>query len=305
MREELVAYVVIATKGRPDDVTVILETLSCQTVLPKKVIVVGTREEDFGVANNNKNSRSAQFVVSKRPGATIQRNVGLEAVLEMHGGKDNFIIIYFDDDFRPCSTWIENALMRFQNFETAGLTGVVLADGINNAGISEEDAIKHLNMELPRNKAHWTAKYPDQEVRSVYGCNMAFSAKISRHIRFDEKLPAYSWQEDRDYSRLAAQYGPIWCSMACTGVHLGTKRGRVSGVTFGYSQIANPIYLLGKGTMNMRELLTLVARNMIANHVKIFFPEAWVDRLGRARGNWIAIKDLIVGRISPQRIKEL
>ena len=32
------------------------------------------------------------------------------------------------------------------------------------------------------------------------------------------------------------------------GVHLGNKRGRVSGLRFGYSQIANPIYLLQKGT---------------------------------------------------------
>jgi hypothetical protein len=34
-------------------------------------------------------------------------------------------------------------------------------------------------------------------------------------------------------------------------------------------------------------------------------PEPWVDRRGRARGNWLAMFDLLRGRVVPERILEL
>ena len=81
--------------------------------------------------------------------------------------------------------------------------------------------------------------------------------------------------------------------------------GRVSGVKFGYSQIANPVFLSRKGTMSWSVSFKMILYNVLANHGKIFWPEAWVDRKGRAKGNWLGVIDLLTGKLHPERINQL
>jgi hypothetical protein len=47
--------------------------------------------------------------------------------------------------------------------------------------------------------------------------------------------------------------------------------------------------------------LKQVGKNMLANGLRSFSPEPWVDRRGRLLGNMRAIKDLIGGKMSPER----
>ncbi len=299
----LKAYIVVATKGRPDDVAILHDCLLTQTVQPEHIIFVGTEQDDFGAAHPAHEGQITTFLICDRPGLTSQRNIGLDYILDKQGPENNFIIIYFDDDFRPHKDWVEKALICFTEHDIVGLTGEVLADGINSWGISEEHAQKYLKGELSP-MSHWTARYHNKEPESAYGCNMAYSALVSRALRFDEMLPAYGWLEDKDYSLFSKRLGSLRCDTACKGVHLGTKRGRVSGVKFGYSQIANPLYLSKKGSLPFTDAISFVLTNMGANHVKSLFPESWVDRRGRVKGNWIAIFDLIKGCLSPLRIND-
>jgi hypothetical protein len=125
------------------------------------------------------------------------------------------------------------------------------------------------------------------------------------NLQFDEQLPLYAWQEDIDFSMRLQPHGRIVKSEALRGVHLGIKAGRTSGVRLGYSQIANPIYLLRKGTMSWKHARKLMGRNVLANLARSLRPEPWVDRKGRLKGNLLAFLDLAVGRISPQRILQL
>ena len=70
-----------------------------------------------------------------------------------------------------------------------------------------------------------------------------------RHrLTFDEQLPLYGWLEDVDFSRRVAGYGRVVKVSAARGVHLGVKAARQRGVQLGYSQVANPVYLMRKGT---------------------------------------------------------
>ena len=69
-----------------------------------------------------------------------------------------------------------------------------------------------------------------------------------------------------------------------------------------YSQIANPIYLVRKGTMPRSYAYLLIRRNVAANLLGSFRPEPWIDRRGRLAGNALALADIAIGRISPQRI---
>ena len=97
----------------------------------------------------------------------------------------------------------------------------------------------------------------------------------------------------------AARAGALW------GVHLGHKSGRVPGVRFGYSQIANPVYLCGKGTVSRLFAARLMTGNLLANLVRSVAPDPVVDRRGRLRGNLLAIRDLCRGRLVPERAARL
>ncbi|MEZ5701004.1 MAG: hypothetical protein R3E42_02130 [Burkholderiaceae bacterium] len=69
--------------------------------------------------------------------------------------------------------------------------------------------------------------------------------------------------------------------------------------------MCNPVYLLTKRTLPPRIAIKMMLRNFAANHVKLFHAEPWIDRRGRAAGNWLALRDMLFGRIDPQRILEL
>ncbi len=54
--------------------------------------------------------------------------------------------------------------------------------------------------------------------------------------------------------------------------------------------------------MTSRKALTLMSRNLIANHVKVFHPEPYVDRWGRLRGNWLGLLHLLLGKANPMAL---
>jgi hypothetical protein len=115
----------------------------------------------------------------------------------------------------------------------------------------------------------------------------------------------YVWQEDIDFSRCLLTYGRIVKNQELCGVHLGVRSGRTSDVRFGYSQVANPIYLVRKGSMSWGHVIGLICRNLTANLVRSFCPEAWIDRRGRLKGNLLALVDALTGRVSPLRVLQI
>jgi hypothetical protein len=46
-------------------------------------------------------------------------------------------------------------------------------------------------------------------------------------------------------------------------------------------------------------------RNLAANLARSFWPEAWVDRRGRLRGNLLALCHVLTGRIEPEHVLKL
>ena len=125
-------------------------------------------------------------------------------------------------------------------------------------------------------------------------------------LRFDERLPLYGWQEDVDLSCRLAEFGCVLQIDAACGVHLGAKSGRGSGLRLGYSQVANPLYLCGKRRgYPFRRAIAHITKNMAMNIVRAPWPERYVDRRGRLRGNLLALRDLTLGRMVPERILDL
>jgi hypothetical protein len=143
-----------------------------------------------------------------------------------------------------------------------------------------------------------------QPIDNGYGCNMAVRAEtfLTHGIRFDENLPLYSWLEDVDFSAQLQRFGRLVQPTLTRGVHLGTKTGRTPGLNLGYSQIANPVYMLRKGTMSWPRARRLIIRHIGSNVLGSLRPRPWADYRGRLFGNIKALIDLCVGRCDPQRI---
>ncbi|MEI2301387.1 glycosyltransferase family 2 protein [Ensifer sp. MJa1] len=286
----------IATAGRREILSETLLHLTRQARLPDAVLICPSTAED--IDENRLGTLPLKIrIIKGDKGSSAQRN----AILDQAVTAD--LVVFFDDDFLPRNDFLAEAEQLFQQgTDIIVATGLVLADGIHGPGISITDAEAILDGDA--------GARPGDNMRpafNAYGCNMAFrmSAIAAERTRFDERLPLYGWQEDVDFCRRLAKRGRIVKSPALRGVHLGNKRGRTSGLRFGYSQVANPLYLRKKGTVGLKWALRLMGGNLAANILGSLKPQGLVDRRGRLKGNLIAFSDLARGRLDPVRILNL
>ena len=285
----------IATAGRQTILRETVRHLSLQTRPPDALIICPLPSDGVDAAMFS-DFPAPTSVVTGPSGLCAQRNRILAAA------QDTDIIVFFDDDFLAAPDYLATVESIFSvHADVTGVTGHLLADGIHGPGLSVNQGLELLHSAQPGPLA-------DFEPRAgTYGCNMAFRMAPNRanQMRFDENLPLYGWQEDIDFSLRQSPFGRTLKCNRLIGVHLGVKSGRASGVRFGYSQIANPIYLIHKGTMSWRHAKMLMWRNLAANLIRSFYPEPWIDRKGRLKGNMIALADAVSSRLSPSRILQL
>jgi len=287
--------VVIATLGRPDLVRRMIADLQQQTQQPDLLLFSVTSTDDL--PDDFVETEGVQVVFGPK-GLPAQRNTAIERI-----GRKFDVIVFYDDDFIPSRRSVENIGAFFASHsDVVGACGVVLADGINNAGIGEAEAKRIVDA---HDDAGADSNSIIRSLHGLYGCNMAYRVEAIGRTRFDERLKLYGWQEDIDFAASLRDRGRIVQSGAFAGVHQGVKHGRTPGKRLGYSQIINPAYLVRKGTMRPAYALKIMVRNLVSNHMKLLRPEPWVDRKGRALGNWIGILDLLRGALTPERIERL
>ena len=284
---------IIPSTGRPVELGRWVEHMARQTVRPITAVFAVASPADLPETDLKVDHITP--VICKRTGSCHQRNVGLSAVL---GSAD--VITFFDDDYVPSSRCLEGIRNLFDAHpDVVAANGTLLADGINSPGISYNEALDAIEA---HDRAPPSPPRILGDLSGLYGCNMAFRATAIGDERFDERLPLYAWQEDIDFAARVGKRGRIVKTNAFHGVHQGVKRARASGMRFGYSQIANPLYLISKGTMGTREAIPLMIKNFIKNHSRALFPEPWIDRRGRCVGNWRALFDVLRRRDDPSNI---
>lgn len=282
-------YLIIATVNRPEMLRNILLFLKNQSVLPAKVFVVGTKIQDF--PSDYIKVDYEEFLVGPS-GLTKQRNLGMKKALE----KNADIISFIDDDFLPHQDYFKNLLHSFsRHTDVSMIHGDVIADGRSSQGYSFDQGLEIL---LRHNILQGEANI----TKSAYGCNMSVRANLVGTSQFDENLPLYAWLEDLDFSVEMSRKGKIIKDFSLIGVHLSEKKGRIKEIKYGYSQIINPIYLYRKKNLSFLDCVSLVIKPMLANMLKFYIPEPWVDRKGRLKGNMIAVWHLAKGKIDPSYI---
>ncbi len=286
---EMDIAVIIASTGRAAEIEDLITCLARQTKAPSAVIL-----SVASVADVPDNLPPWVEILIGEKGLTKQRNRGLEAVLHRSD-----VILFYDDDFIPDQfslAGIENLFTRYPHIVSA--TGAVLADGVKSGGIGFAAGFALVR----EHEAVPPQALVVDEILWAYGCNMAFRTSAVQDLRFDENLILHGWQEDMDYVARIAKRGTVVKTNAFHGVHRGVNKGRSSGVPLGFAQIVNPAYLVRKGAMTYQKAATLMLRNFLANHGKLFRPEPFIDRRGRALGNWRGVLHLLSGRADPKDV---
>nr|WP_294514519.1 glycosyltransferase [uncultured Rhodopila sp.] len=282
--------IVVATVGRPEESSHLLDCLVRQSRPPSAIVLSVESQADLP-----SNLPAGTRVVMGPRGLAMQRNRGLELIIDQSD-----VIVFFDDDYIPTVHAVSATASLFRDYsDVVGATGLVLADGVQTGGLRYQRALEIVTAFDRRTPFLLNI---ESDLRTTYGCTMAFRSAAIGDTRFDENLPLYGWQEDVDFSARLRAKGRIVKTNALAGVHRGVTAARSSGVRLGFSQIVNPVYLVRKGTMQPGHAARIMIGNLLANHLRAFVPEPWIDRRGRLRGNWMGLKDIAAGNIDPQRV---
>jgi GT2 family glycosyltransferase len=293
----LKASVVIATVNRQEHLAELLACLDRQTFRPHEVIVSAPAVTDLS-ADIDRLAGWVTPVIGAR-GLAVQRNAGMAALT------DPDVIFFFDDDVSLREDYIANAVGIFTGDpRIVGLTGTLLLDGAQRGApvsfAEAEEAIAGTRSGDPVGTL--------STVMNLYGCNFAVRASAAVSLRFDEKLPLYSWLEDLDYSRRLAQQsdGEFVRSPNCLAVHHGSASGgREQHRRFGYSQVTNPVHLWRKGSIKAPHAARLIIRPLLANAASSLVGANARWRRARLEGNLLSVSDLLRGRVTPERIINL
>jgi len=285
--------VVLASAGRPTLLAAALRTCSAQLDVGFAGVV--SVPDEASLPEDRTLLKDWRVVVGTR-GLAAQRNAGLDVL------DDADVVAFFDDDAVLRPDYLANAV-RFleQNPDVVALTGRVLRDGATTGEVPAEEAAQAL-----ADSAGEPAVGTWRRTRELYGCNFVVRASIAHAERFDERLPLYSWLEDHDFARRCLRRGALAAVDDCVIVHrAAASGGRQAHRRLGYSQLMNPVYLWRKGSFPLWLAAWQIFRPVAKNVVCAARGSAKQWRRERLGGNLTAAADVLRGRFTPERIKEL
>ena len=285
--------VVLASAGRP---ALLEQALRCCTDQVGQPFTGVVSVPDEGSLPVDRALLDGWVVVTGARGLAAQRNAGMDAA------PDADLVAFFDDDAVIRADYLARAVRFFEAHpEVVGLTGRVLADGAVSGEIDEATAHR-----LVDDSSAVPVTGTWSRTRELYGCNFVVRASGASRLRFDDRLPLYSWLEDHDYARRLMRRGTLAHVEDCVIVHrAAASGGRQAHTRLGYSQVMNPVYLSAKGSfplwLAVQQVFRPVAKNIALSVAGP--PATW--RRERLQGNLLAARDLLSGRVSPERAAEL
>ncbi|MBL8927054.1 MAG: hypothetical protein JNM77_12555 [Pseudonocardia sp.] len=290
--------IVLASAGRPVLLAEAVRTCSEQRGVDFTGVVSVPDEQSLP---SDRSALTGWRVEIGARGLAAQRNAGLDA-LDIGSADGVDVVAFFDDDALLRPDYLINAVRFLDTHpDVLGLTGRVLLDGATSHEIDRDVAAAALvRSDEQLTTGTWRL------TRELYGCNFVVRVGAVPDMRFDVRLPLYSWLEDHDFARRLAARGPIAKVDDCVIVHrAAASGGRQAHVRLGYSQVMNPVYLQRKGSFPVwlatQQVLRPVAKNVAL--AAIGRSASW--RRERLRGNVTAACDIVKGRLTPERIVDL
>lgn len=265
----------IATRNRPQALSLSIPLILSQSRQPEKLIVIDSSDDHApvadAVAKATEGWRGTVIVEHTAPGSAYQRNVGLAHV-------DADVVIFPDDDslFHPGTS---EAIMRAYELDTEGrIAGVCAADALAPPPGTLADGhydmapahriqarfLRHRNRlerrvralspslylgELLRSRAQpldWFDRENCVLVESMTGYRMSFRTRVIRAHGFDETLTSYALNEDLDASFAAMQHGCLVGARNGRVYHHRFPGGRGDAYMLGAVRVLNRSYVVLK-----------------------------------------------------------
>lgn len=284
---------VIPTVNRHDSLRRAIQALENQTYPVDQIVISAPTE---GGVPPEVRQNPAVTVVTGTQGASRQRNAGVAAL-----APEIEAVVFLDDDSVPRDDFVKAVVAVFQDDDVVAVTGRMACDG---AAEGREIPVPELMESLEASRAD-DGLHVSHPVNALYGCNMAIRRVAIVRTPFDERLPLYSWLEDLDVARRVRGLGGVVYDSRCVVAHQGNNSGgRTQHLRFGYSSIANPLYLTRKGSLTFRDLPRLIGRPFLGN-VRGAWGREGESRRQRLKGQLLAVGDIMRGRSDPSRITAL
>lgn len=286
---------VVPTVSRHDALIRLVDALQSQTQ-PLAQLVLSVPDASVAIPASL-GERPGVTVVTSGKGAARQRNTGIAAL-----GPETDVVVFLDDDSVPREDYVAQVDAVFsESPDIVGMTGRMARDGaVEKVELSPVE----LGEALARSHAEDGAEQQTPS-SSLYGCNMAIRYSDIVATPFDEGLPLYSWLEDLDVARRLRSRGRVVRDPRCVVAHQGNSSGgRTQHIRFGYSSVANPLYLKEKGSIGWVDVMRLVGVPLAGN-LRGLVGAGSAERRERLRGQGMAVTDLVRGRLNPGRIAEM
>lgn len=290
--------VVIASTNRPEMLKQTILSLASRGTLPEATVISLAKEGDCP-QDIDTLGLPAKVVYSETASSGSQRNTGLVALPPTIR-----FVIFLDDDMEIHDMCMEEVRGIFErNPNLAAFSGCLLANG----DITRSDARQRLDKHIIPEGMPDYGLLP-REWSGLYGCCMCMRKNLVEKEPFDENLPLYAIGEDTEIGFRLRKFGNVGGSARCPVVHLACGSGRISEVGVGYAQIINFLYFVKKriGLPRWKTLWERLVGIPLTNLAYTLFPtfdrRSGIDRAGRLKGNFLALRDLAMLKIDPRRL---
>jgi GT2 family glycosyltransferase len=276
--------VVIATKGRPEELAEALASLSACDPPPEEVLVVDGDE-----------GRSAERVAQGWDGAARMRYVQGPAGLTRQRNRGTSlaagdVVVFLDDDVEVAPDLFASLARAYEDPGVIGATGRIVEVGPRRFGNKRSAARRLL---FGRSEGTMTRfGYPrrfdeldrERDVEFMQGCLMSGRREAVEEVGFDEHLPGYALAEDEDFSYRLSRRGRVRYAPDAVVTHKNTGFASTTTRAFNRDVVVNRAYLFRK---NFRR--TPLARLQFGGLVLVLLAHRAVNR------EWDGVRGLLDG----------
>lgn len=285
--------IVICTKDRENSLRDALESVFAQTRRADEIVLVDDGNLDPGsiTAWIDAHGISCQYFKKDVPGLTASRNLGVEHAL-------GEIILFLDDDVLLESGYIKSLMEIFENDPEKRIGGATGTLKISyRPGI--QPFLRFFLMDsrkpgvlLPSGFGALVREGEidrQMPVQYLSGSNMAYRREVFNEFRFDRRLGAYGWTEDRDFSFRVSQKYTLIATPSARLVHLKDPNSRINHRHFGFME-TNYLYRFFRKNMPQRPSNRLafawaMVGVLLKNSLVVLAPHNRPARFEQLRGN--------------------